>query len=507
MKTKRLILVLAILSLLCSPIAFAARSLEGKRCSNVGATKSLDSISYLCKKQGKKLTWRKSDITKVEDVNRIFSTDEGYFHNFSHPGDYDPSIPSQWIEFDRAYTGRKNAYRIKRYELGKSIPSTAETPASELLASQQCKIVDGNNDPFIRAFPPAGSHKERKIAFGEYPKPVSTIQVVPIYSSDTAAPTRTPQQDYAKYFDYLKEYIEYASDVPAKVEIRYPEKYLKFSKEIKPYKISHKMNGLHPTFANDIVAEVDSYIDFSGATMAVVVVPSGTALDVIQQGPVGTMRTSEGTLYQTSSVYPDTYDSRIVLEFKNLAHPYWWIHEFFHIGLPLDDHYGENSSNPNSEYGLGWWTLMTPGGGDLSTWEKWILGYISDSQVRCISKDKISTSWIVPTSVKSTKNKMIVVPLSSTKAIIMESIRAAGLYFKHPKETWGVLTYVLDVTKEQHGMGMKLILPTTRNAPKGPFYFAEAPLRNGESVTYEGVKITVVESGNFGDVVKVEKVS
>ena len=30
---------------------------------------------------------------------------------------------------------------------------------------------------------------------------------------------------------------------------------------------------------------------------------------------------------------------------------------------------------------------------------------------------------------------------------------------------------------------------------------------NGESVTYEGVKITVVESGNFGDVVKVEKVS
>ena len=32
------------------------------------------------------------------------------------------------------------------------------------------------------------------------------------------------------------------------------------------------------------------------------------------------------------------------------------------------------------------------------------------------------------------------------------------------------------------------------------------PLRQGESVTHEGWKITNVESGEFGDVVKVEKV-
>ncbi len=87
----------------------------------------------------------------------------------------------------------------------------------------------------------------------------------------------------------------------------------------------------------------------------------------------------------------------------------------------------------------------------------------------------------------------------------MESIRAAGLYYKHPKNTWGVLTYVLDVTKQVHGQGFKLILPTNRVASKGPFFLAEAPLRQGESVTYEGVKITISESGNFGDVIKVEK--
>jgi hypothetical protein len=31
------------------------------------------------------------------------------------------------------------------------------------------------------------------------------------------------------------------------------------------------------------------------------------------------------------------------------------------------------------------------------------------------------------------------------------------------------------------------------------------PLKNGESVSYEGWKITVVEAGEFGDVVSVEK--
>jgi hypothetical protein len=53
---------------------------------------------------------------------------------------------------------------------------------------------------------------------------------------------------------------------------------------------------------------------------------------------------------------------------------------------------------------------------------------------------------------------------------------------------------------------MTLILPQNRSAGTLPYKLAEAPLRIGESVTYEGVKISIVESGNFGDVVRVEKV-
>lgn len=511
MRLRIFIVAALISSLFVAPAISASNPKVGKKCPAAGFEQDWKGITYICVKQKKKLVWKVSNgaisNTTKEDINKIYSTDMGFNHKFVSPGDIDPNLPSEWIEFDRGYRGQKLAYRLKKYELGTERPKTVESSASEFLSPESCKIKDQSNDHFLRAFPVSGSNEYNNILNGAYPKPNTTIQVVPIYAPDTAIPTKSPKQDYSKYFDYVKNFIEYTADVPTNVVIRYPENYLPFSKALKPYQIYHKMESPHPTLASEIVAEVDSKIDFSGATMVVVVVPSGTPLDVIQQGPLGSIRTSEGTIHGTSSVYPDTYVSKTYLTYQGLAHPYWWVHEFYHLGIPLDDHYGDQKNDVKSEYGLGWWSLMTPGGGDLLTWEKWLLGFITDSQINCVSKDKTTTSWIVPTSVKTNESKLTVIPLSNSKVIVMESIRAAGLYFKHPKNTWGVLTYVVDVTKEVHGLGMKLILPTYRNAAQGPFFLAEAPLRNGESVTYEGVKITIVESGNFGDVVKVEKVS
>ena len=511
MRLRFFIVVSIISSLFVTPAISASNPKVGKKCPVAGFEQDWRGITYICVKQKKNLIWKVSSNAvserRKEDINKIYSTDMGFSHKFVSPGDIDPDLPTEWIEFDRGYRGQKLAYRLKKYELGMDRPKTLESSVSEFLNVENCKITDQGADFFLRAFPATGSNKSHGWKNGHYPKPKTTIQVIPIYASDTAVPSKSPKQDYSKYFDYVKNFIEYISDVPTSVEIRYPDNYLPFSKPLKPYEISHKMPKPHPTLADEIVAEVDSKIDFSGATMVVVVVPSGTPLDVIQQGPLGSMRTSEGFIQGTSSVYPDTYVSKTYLTYQGLAHPYWWIHEFYHLGIPLDDHYGDQSNDISKEYGLGWWSLMTPGGGDLLTWEKWLLGFITDSQINCVSKDKTTTSWIVPTSVKTNESKLTVIPLSNSKVIVMESIRAAGLYFKHPKNTWGVLTYVVDVTKTEHGQGMKLILPTNRNAAQGPFFLAEAPLRNGESVTYEGVKITVVESGNFGDVVKVEKVT
>ncbi len=98
------------------------------------------------------------------------------------------------------------------------------------------------------------------------------------------------------------------------------------------------------------------------------------------------------------------------------------------------------------------------------------------------------------------------IPISQSKGIAIESIRPSGLYYKIPKASEGVLTYLIDLdTLGSHGLGLKLILPTNRNPNQPPFFLSQAPLRLGESVTSNGYKITVTETGTFGDVVRVEK--
>jgi hypothetical protein len=512
---KKLITFLSILSLfLSTPLIPANAAVKaGAKCTKVGVKSVVNDKSYICTKSGKKLTWLESKNKQSSlglpggfETNATYSTDIGYDHQFVRPTAIDPGTPPEWKAMESQFSGQRLGFRIKKYQLGQQRPKSLVTSKSDLLAAEACKMLDGTGDSSLRAFPSSG-RKQFVVDRGAYPKPKVTIQVVPIFAEDTAKPTRTPEEEYGKYFNFMKNWIEYSSDVPSEVLIRYPDKYLSFSKKIKPYEISHVLERPHPTFANDLLAEVDSQINFSGAQMVVVVVPGGTPLDVIQQGQLGDFFTQEGIIGAGSSVYPDTYANPLRLKYAGLAHPYWWIHEFFHLGIPLVDHYGDQRFDVNSEYGMGWWTLMTPGGGDLSIWEKWILGYISDSQVRCADKSNTSLHWLAPSSVKTTENKALVIPLSQTKVIVIESIRAAGMYYKWPKNTWGALTYVVDVTKEEHGQGMKLILPQNRSAGIIPYRLAEAPLRIGESVIYEGVKISIIESGNFGDVVKVEKVA
>ena len=510
---KRVIAFLSILSLSLPLVPASAAVKAGSKCTKAGVKSVVNDKTYVCTKSGKKLLWLEAKnkqslpgLLGGFETNTTYSTDVGFEHNFNSPTAFDPGTPLEWKEMDSQYGVQRLGFRIKKYQLGQLRPNSLVTSKVDLLAAEVCKMPDRSGDVFLRAFP-SSAKDQIIVGRGAFPKPKLTIQVVPIFAEDTAKPKRTPEEEYGKYFNFVKNWIEYSSDVPSEVLIRYPDKYLPFSKKLKPYEISHELERPHPTFAKDVLAEVDSQVNFSGAQMVVVVVPGGTPLDVIQQGPLGDFITQEGLIGGSSSVYPDTYENPLRLKHAGLAHPYWWIHEFFHLGIPLDDHYGDGRLDVNSEYGMGWWTLMTPGGGDLSIWEKWILGYISDSQVRCADKAKTSLHWLAPSSVKTTENKALVIPLSQNKVIVIESIRAAGMYYKWPKNTWGALTYVVDVTKEVHGQGMKLILPENRSAGTIPYTFAEAPLRMGESVVYEGVKISIVESGTFGDVIKVEKVA
>ena len=105
--------------------------------------------------------------------------------------------------------------------------------------------------------------------------------------------------------------------------------------------------------------------------------------------------------------------------------------------------------------------------------------------------------------------KLLVIPVSTTRVIAVESQRAAGMNFKLTKESQGALVYTVDVLDNKYDGGFEVIKPISRKTgPKeGPFIFWDAPLKINEEIRVWDFKISVVESGTFGDVVKVEKVS
>ena len=95
--------------------------------------------------------------------------------------------------------------------------------------------------------------------------------------------------------------------------------------------------------------------------------------------------------------------------------------------------------------------------------------------------------------------KAVIVPISSTKAVVIESRRATGIDSALSKS--GALVYLVD-SSIQSGLGPVKVFPSDLvNDPR----YLNAPRALGESVTVEGVTIKVIQSDASGDTVEINR--
>jgi hypothetical protein len=509
---KRMITCLSILFLFLStpiiPVNAAAKA--GTRCAKAGNTEVVKGKSYTCVKSGGKLKWNSGVATStkiVRDIKATYSTDGGYLDNIiGGPCSPDPLAPTEWLEMQSFTSSINNCagqVRVAKYNLGNQRPTSTYLPASDFSQVNPCKITYQNSRSGL-------SHGDQWRMQRRHPGPNSVIQLIPIYAEDTAKPKNSPAQDYSKYLEFMKEWIDYSTDFGSNVQFRIPNEYIKFPNKVEPYKLYHPVNWDtpgHVKFNKDVISTVDPLIDFTGATIGIIVAPAGTDAAIMQQAALGSFQTNEGLVAVGFSQFGDVPSNSRGSNYSGLTHPFWWIHEAYHAGYGLDDHYGDTKNDIATEHGMGWWTMMTPWGGDLSIWEKWLLGFAQDSQFQCVANPKTTTHWIAPSSVRTQESKSVVIPISSTKVVVAESIRPAGLHYKVPQQVQGVLVYEIDLTINEHGLGMKLSLPTNRQVTSYPFFLGGAPLKKGDVTTSNGLTISVIESGTFGDVIKVQKLN
>jgi len=445
------------------------------------------------------------------DYTKTFSTDRGYYTDFTGPCQWDSTADSKWMAIQQYFFDINRCagqIRINKYSLGASRPSTNFDPKSLFSNVEPCKLVTPASSRGSLGFTTAEPGRNQWADQHRYPSPNTVIQLIPVYATDTAEPKNSPSEDYSIYLKFLKDWMDYSSDFGSNVEIRIPGKYIKMSSKIGDFGVYHSNNAESPghvAFNKAVVAATDDSIDFKGANIAIIVTPAGTDASVLGQATIGSLTTNEGIVAVGMSQYASLASTPNASTYSGLGHPFFWLHEMFHSGYGFDDHYGDTKQDLSTEYGMGWLTMMTPFGGDLTTWEKWILGFMKDSQIQCVTTGGTSTHWIAPSTVQTTESKAIIIRVSGTKAVVVETLRPGGLYYKIPKQSQGALIYEIDVTQSGHGMGMKLSLPIGRTVTSNPFFMASYPLKQGESTITNGYKISIIESGTFGDVVKIEK--
>jgi M6 family metalloprotease-like protein len=183
-------------------------------------------------------------------------------------------------------------------------------------------------------------------------------------------------------------------------------------------------------------------------------------------------------------------------------------HEIGHlIGLP--DYYSyAGGSSPTAQFefmGVFDYMNYAPGKGrEPLAWNRWLLSFIDDSRVLCLSNlSGEVTQLITPVARSQGIFKLAVIPLTDTTSIGIESRRIEGFdsALQTPGNSGGLLVYFIDGSIRSGYGPIRIIRPTKSKDP----LFQDALLEVNESLNYENYIITNVESGEWGDVFRVSK--
>jgi M6 family metalloprotease-like protein len=191
----------------------------------------------------------------------------------------------------------------------------------------------------------------------------------------------------------------------------------------------------------------------------------------------------------------------------------WFNHENSHT-MGLVDLYAFSPGGEGEFTFTGEWGLMgdiSGAGPEFFGWERWLLGWLQDTQVECVGGGgggnttttvtlaplSASTSGSSTTTTTTTTTKLIVVPTPSTlntTGLVVEYRTPMHYDSRIPKA--GLLVYAMD-TSLATGEGPLRVL----NAPAADNSKLQAPLAVGESVTFEGVRVEHVATDKQGNAI------
>jgi M6 family metalloprotease-like protein len=301
----------------------------------------------------------------------------------------------------------------------------------------------------------------------------------------------------------LSDWFTTVSEGKFKVEWVVADKWVRLPNLTTEYKIDRSdnldrvPNGLK--LWNDAMLQSDKTFDFTGIQTVNFILPKGQSfIQETSQGfpwdaAVKNLVTNEGSV-SSFSIPGKFMDSD--------RKQYWsyWAHEFGHaMAMP---HIG-SSREPNRFLGLDIMSNQDGESRELSGWLRFVTGWLSDERVYCKQLGELETTEItlVPLSGSDNGIKMAVVPISETKAIVIESRRESKFSCTMPTKRNGVLVYIYDATLSHGENFLQPIAPEGRNSENSfdclVYPYPNPILYKGEKISVEGITIEILDSLNY----------
>lgn len=249
----------------------------------------------------------------------------------------------------------------------------------------------------------------------------------------------------------------------------------------------------HLAFIQEAVTLADADVDFSTADSVIVLVPPEAS--AIPYGPAFGASPGGG-YFADGKTFANGATSGADLPGWG---SYWLNHETGHMmGLPDLYAYQYDPNNyPDQHRFVGDFSLMgfidgsAPG---FFAFERWQLSWLDDEQIICQTTSD-QTTTLTPIETQG-GIKAVIVPISESKALVVESRRPVGADAELVKS--GALVYLAD-TSIYSGEGTITVLPVSGDDP----YRVQSPLAVGETLTVEGITVTVTASDDQSDTVQV----
>jgi hypothetical protein len=137
---------------------------------------------------------------------------------------------------------------------------------------------------------------------------------------------------------------------------------------------------------------------------------------------------------------------------------------------------------------------------ELNAWNRYIQGWLTDNQVKCLDKSNLSATEVVVSPIERVETgiKAVTIKLSDTKILVIESRRNEGLDVLSPSQA-GTLVYTVDMTVMSMQGGWNIQRRTGSTA----LDFTDAALKSGDKIIVEGVTIEVLSQDSKGDKIRV----